>query len=181
MSKKLIAAMCLCGLTWAGSASASFIGNDIKLQFDDNSGSYSSIVTVSSDPTNTLLYTGTLQGIGIDIFSSSVEINIPNSLSGGTLTISDVNQTMDPISGASLMGGGTLSFGEDFVQLAGVVSGLSTIDVSFGTGTAPTLLNTSQLQILPPETVPEPRSFNLMALGLIILGVTAYQRRLARV
>jgi len=170
MSKKSMMAVCLCGLVWAGTAQAGFLGNNLELQWlQSGLPSLSpTSVDVTTNPTPASiggidLSIGDQNGIGqITLISGNVNPQFPADLS-----IVDINDTLDPIVGVG--GLGNLSFGQNndghqYILISGLSGGIENqgIDVQFA------------------STVPEPGAFDLVALGLMILGMTIYQRKHVR-
>ena len=157
MLKKSIIAMSLIGLTWAGTAQAGFLGNNLELQWLQNSLLATSNVTVNTDPTNT-----SIMGIDIAIGDTSLDLsglaNLPTDLS-----IVDINNTLDPIIGVSPGASyGQDSNGHQYVLISGLNGQIDVgVDVTFA------------------STIPEPGALNLVALGLAMLGLTAFVRRRA--
>ena len=168
MLKKSMLAVCLFGLTWAGTAQAGFLGNNLQLQWLQGiSPLVTSPVDVTTDPTNTSI-------MGIDLAIGDSALDLKGSATLPTdLTIVDINNTLDPIIGASGPGVtyGQNSDGHQYVLISGLDGNIDTsVDVQF----APT----GSQQLL--STVPEPGAFDLMALGLAIMGMKAYLRRRVR-
>ena len=167
MFKQSIIAVSLIGLTWAGTAQAGFLGNNLELQWLQNSILATTNVTVTSDPTNT-----SIMGIDVAIGDTSLDLtgnaNLPTDLS-----IVDINDTLDPIIGASGIGNvsyGQNSDGHQYILISGLDGPVDGgVDVSFGN------------PIVKESTVPEPGAFDLVALGLTMLLITTYLRRRVRV
>ena len=160
MLKKSIIVASLIGLTWAGTAQAGFLGNNLELQLLQ-SGLLTlpaSSVTVNTDPTNTTIE-------NIDLVIGDTSLGLTGSADGKDLAIIDINDTLDPITGATGIGTGSVSYGTNndghqYVLISGLSGQIDTsVDVTFA------------------STVPEPGAFDLMVLGLMMLGVTAYQQR----
>ena len=160
MLKKSIIVAGLIGLTWAGTAQAGFLGNNLELQLL-KSGllSGTSNVPVNTDPTNTTIDT-------IDLAIGDTSLGLTGFENGPSdLTLIDINDTLDPITGATGIGTGNVSYGTNgdghqYVLISGLSGQIDTsVDVTFA------------------STVPEPGAFDLMVLGLMMLGVTAYQQR----
>ena len=156
MLKKSIIAVSLIGLAWVGTAQAGFLGNNLELQWLQNSLLATSNVTVNTDPTNT-----SIMGIDVAIGDTSLGLtgtaNLPTDLS-----IVDINNTLEPIIGVSGPGAsyGQDSNGHQYVLISGLNGPVDgSVDVSFA------------------STVPEPGALDLVALGLAMLGMTAYARR----
>lgn len=157
MPNKSLLAVCLCGLTWAGTAQAGFLGNNLELQFLQN--------LLGNAPVNVTV-TGGVElpngpgGISVDIGDSTVDVTVPNDLQGPVgLNIADINNSVPPITGATGSGNGTVSSGPNNVEITGLNGG-----------------DTEHVTV----TVPEPGALDLVALGLTLLGMTAYLRRRAR-
>jgi hypothetical protein len=150
MSKKSLIAVCLLGLAWAGTAQAGFLGNNLELQFLQNLAQ--SPVSLS-DGLN--LNVGGNTGLNVDVGNTTLGVTVPTGLAGPVgLSFVDVNNSIPTIIGATGSGNGDVSFGPNSV----------------------TVLNLSPGSELLTVTVPEPGAFDLVALGLMILGMTVYQR-----
>jgi len=166
MFKQSIIIVSLIGLTWAGTAQAGFLGNNLELQWLQNSILATTNVNVTSDPTN-----ASIMGIDVAIGDTSLGLsgnaNLPTDLS-----IVDINDSLDPIIAASGIGNvsyGQNSEGHQYILISGLNGPIdSGVDVSFGTPI--------QLQEI---TVPEPGAFELVVLGLTMLLITSYLRRRA--
>ena len=161
MSKKSMIAVCLCGLAWAGTAQAGFLGNSFDLQLLQTllNGDIKSTTLPLTVP-NTPGATGTvnINGIDITIGDTTVDLTGPAYLPSD---LTSVDKTASLIAGATGTGNGTVTTpGPNNILISGLSGqGIRTsVDVSF---------------------VPEPGAFDLMALGLTILGMTIYQRKRA--
>jgi len=165
MSRKSIFAVCLCGLAWAGTAHAGFLGNNLELQWLQSSITHISTVNVDTNPKDTLLYSGVTLSVS-DNPDGSGTLGFTGGLSSpADLTIVDINNTLDPITGVSSLG--NASYGQDnnghqYILISG-------LDGQLG--------NRNNVDVTFASTVPEPGAFNLMALGLTILGMTLYHRK----
>lgn len=151
MSKNSMIAACLCGLMWAGTAQAGFLGNNLELQFL-NTLVGTAYVTPTSN--GTVVDGPTGSGITVTLNDTSVDVNNPDNIIGEGLNITDVTVPLDPI-----------------VQIDPIPNGTTHVEP----------FNTQQTALLRPLTVPEPGAFDLVALGLMILWMTVYQRTRARV
>ena len=156
MSKKSLIAVCLWGVAWAGTAQAGFLGNNLELQFLNTLVSTVS-VTPTSDGTVVNGPGPTGSNITVTLNDTSVDVNNPAPILGEGLKITDVTVPLDPIT---------------YVQIDSIPSGTSHIVVFNPPETA---------ALAAIATVPEPGAFDLVALGLMILGMTIYQRKRVRV
>jgi hypothetical protein len=168
MSKKAMIAVCLSGLAWAGTAQAGFLGNNLELQWLQTSITHISTVDVTTNQTDTSLYSGITLSIS-DNPDGSGTLGFTGGLqTPADLTIVDINNTLDPIIGVSGLDNvsyGQNSDGHQYVLISGLNGQLgnrNNVDVTFA------------------STVPEPGAFDLVALGLTILGMTTYQRKRVR-
>ena len=160
MSKKSMMAVCLCGLAWAGTAQAGFLGNNLELQLLYNMlpDPTQDPVTLQEGPNNTNLFGITNLNVAVD--GTQLAVNVPSGfLNQYGLSFEDLNNSIPTITGATGSGNGDVSFGPDSV----------------------TVLNLSPGSELLTLTVPEPGAFDLVALGLTILGMMVYQQKRARV
>jgi hypothetical protein len=139
---------------WAGSAQAGFLGNNLELQFLNNLLSTVSVTPVSD---GTVVDGPAGSGITVTLNDASVDVNNPDNIVGEGLKISDVTVPLDPIT---------------YVQIDPIPSGTTHVDVVF---------DQPETGAVTALTVPEPGAFNLVALGLAILVLSAYQRHRARV
>jgi len=139
---------------WAGSAQAGFLGNNLELQFLNNLLSTVSVTPVSD---GTIVNGPAGSGITVSLNDTSVDVNNPDSIVGEGLKINDVTVPLDPIT---------------YVQIDPIPSGTTHVDVVFPG---------PESGALKALSVPEPGAFNLVALGLVILGMSVYQRRRARI
>jgi hypothetical protein len=154
MSNKSIIAVCLCGLAWAGTAQAGFLGNNLELQFLQNLALTPSVTL--SDGLNTNVGN---TGINVDVGDTTLGVTVPTGLADPVgLSFVDVNNSIPTITGATGSGNGDVSFGPNSVSVTNISAGVETLTV----------------------TVPEPGAFDLVALGLTMLGMTIYQRKRAR-
>jgi hypothetical protein len=155
MSKKSLIAVCLWGLAWAGTAQAGFLGNNLELQFLQNLALTPSVTL--NDGLNTNVGN---TGINVDVGNTTLGVTVPTGLAGPVgLSFVDVNNSIPTITGATGSGNGDVTFGPNSVTVENLSPG-------------PELLTV---------TVPEPGAFDLVALGLTILGMTVYQRKRAHV
>ena len=183
MSKYSMLAVCLCALTWAGTVQAGFLGNNLELQLLQtmiNGDIHSETTSVSvNDPLGT---STTIGGIDVTIDDTTVQlqgaVTLPTSLN-----VVDLYDSLNPITAATGIGSGSVSSGVDgnghqYVLISDLNNDIkSSVDVSF----ASPLLETASFNLVALDaTVPEPGAFNLMALGLTILGIMTYQRKRVR-
>jgi hypothetical protein len=153
MSNKSLIAVCLWGVVWAGTAQAGFLGNNLELQFLNTL-----VSTVSVTPTSdgTVVNGPVGSNITVTLNDTSVDVNNPAPILGEGLKITDVTVPLDPIT---------------YVQIDSIPSGTTHVAVFNPTETA---------ALTATATVPEPGAFDLVALGLTILGMTIYQRKRVR-
>ncbi len=190
--KKYMNAISLCALMWAGSAHAGFIGTNVNFEFHytDGVGNHttdSTSVSVTGSPATT-----NLDGITFTINESS-DSAASIDFATTTLWADDIaltisyNNTVDEITYASVMSETpTLAgFDANSILLTNLIEySKSTVDVSFSPTPLGSDVLVSDAQILQDQTtqsVPEPMSLYLMALGLIMLGMMVHQRRHARI
>ena len=190
--KKYMNAISLCALMWAGSAHAGFIGTNVNFEFHytDGVGNHttdSTSVSVTGSPATT-----NLDGITFTINESS-DSAASIDFATTTLWADDIaltisyNNTVDEITYASVMSETpTLAgFDANSILLTNLIEySKSTVDVSFSPTPLGSDVLVSDAQILQDQTtqsVPEPMSLYLMALGLIMLGMMVHQRRHAHI
>ena len=160
MFKKSMLAVCLCGLTWAGTAQAGFFNNNLELQFLNSllssvqvpAGSSGTVVNVPTNIPN-------IGDITVTLNDTSADVYVPDNLLGLGLKITDLTVPVDPVINAG-SDGGIVTYGPNYVQIDELPSDTTTT--------------------VTVSTVPEPGALNLVALGLTILGMTTYMRRRAR-
>jgi len=190
--KKLTNAVSLCALMWAGSAHAGFIGTNVNFEFQYTNGSGthttdSTSVSVTGSPATT-----DLDGITFTINESSdsaASIDFTTTTLWAddiALTISyDNTVTSDEIIDASVMSETpTLAgFDANSISLTNLSEySKSTVDVSFGLLSSDLFVSDALIQQdQTTQKVPEPMSLDLMALGLIMLGMMVHQRRHVRI
>lgn len=154
MHNKSLIAMCLCGLAWAGTAQAGFLSNNSELQL------LQSLLGTSSAPLSSGLNSD-VSGTGIDatVGGTTPGVTAPSSSSqySVSLDLVDINQSIPTITDATGSGNGDVSISSQALNLSG--------------GNTPTIA----------VTIPEPGDFELVALGLTVMGMTIYRRRRARV
>ena len=158
MSKKSTIAVCLCGLVWAGTAQAGFLGNNLELQFLQ--GLIHDSVTVSGGQNQDVGGTG----IDVTVGDTTLAVSVPSELTDPlNLNFVDNNNLIPTITDAVITdatgsGNGGVSFGPNNVEFTNLSGG-----------------DTQTVTV----TVPEPGALDLFALGLSILGLTTFMRRRA--
>jgi len=155
MSKKSMIAVCLCGLAWAGTAQAGFLGNNLELQFLHN-------LTINSTPPVHIFDginndVGNVPGFNVNVGDTSLLFDVPTGLPQIGVTISNIIPTISDATGTC---------NNDCVSFDNNTNSLTIDPLSSG-------------REIVTLTVPEPGAFDLMALGLTILGMTIYQRKRA--
>jgi len=154
MYNKSLIAMSLCGLMWAGTAQAGFLGNNPELQFLQN------LVHTPVSLNDGLNSNVGGTGIDVTVGDTTLDVTVDPAVTGSVgLNFVDVNNSIPTITGATGNGIGNVSFGPNNVQVINLSGGV-----------------TESITV----TVPEPRAFDLVALGLVIMGMTTYRRRRAR-
>ncbi|MEJ2573493.1 MAG: hypothetical protein P8164_07905 [Gammaproteobacteria bacterium] len=156
MHNKSLIIMCLCGLTWAGTAQAGFLSNKPELQF------LQSLLGTPSAPLSSGLNSNVSDtGINVTVGDTTLGVTVPSSYGQDPvgLNIVDINNSIPTITDATGSGNGDVSFGPNNVQV-----------LNLSGGDAATLA----------VTLPEPGDFDLVALGLTVMGMTIYRRRRAR-
>lgn len=143
---------------WAGTAQAGFLNKSLELSFlGDLMGTLPTTVTGG----NSYSGSGIPDGLSVDIGDTSVAVTVPktaditNSIG---VKLSDLTDNVDPITGASGYGTSSTTNTLSIENLTG--PGTYTADVTFA-------------------SVPEPGALYLVALGLMILGMSVYRRRQA--
>jgi hypothetical protein len=153
MSNKSLIAICLCGLTWTGTAQAGFLGNNLELSFLSSLlGGPSTVSVTPTTPGTVVTSPIPNDGTTVTIGDSTLGINVPVSAGTEQLTVKDLTS---PIVGSVSSSGGDLTSGSDPIQISNLPAGTTIV------------------------TVPEPGAFNLVALGLMILGAMLLLRRRA--
>ena len=164
MSKKSMMAVCLCGLVWAGTAQAGFLGNSFDLQLLQHLVGGGTLTATLPDPlivpnTPGGMASVTIGGIEVTIGDTTIDLSGP-VYNPSDLTIVDTTASL--IAGInSKTGDGTVTSGPDNILISGLQG--NNIKTSIGV-----------------MFVPEPGAFDLVALGLTILGMTIYQRQRVR-
>ena len=158
MSKKLLMAVCLWGLAWAGTAQAGFLGNNLDLQLLINLlPAPTPSVTLQDGLNNNLLG---INNLNVNVGNTTLAVDVPAGFSNlYGLKFEDVNNSIPTIIGATGSGNGDVTFGPNSVTVTNLTPGSELLTV----------------------TVPEPGAFDLVALGLVILGMTVSQGKRARV
>jgi hypothetical protein len=153
MIKQTLITVCLCGLTWAGTAQAGFLGTNLELQFLQN------LLNITPTPDSVTVLVGPgvelpdgPGGISVDIGDTTVLVTVPVSLEGPVGL-----KIVDPT---------------NLDQIASVT------DLNAGDSKEVPLDPPGPKLLV--AAVPEPGAFALVALGLTILGMTVHQRRRAR-
>jgi len=101
-----------------------------------------------------------INNLNVNVGNTTLAVDVPAGFSNlYGLKFEDVNNSIPTIIGATGSGNGDVTFGPNSVIVTNLTPGSGLLTV----------------------TVPEPGAFDLVALGLVILGMTVYQRKRARV
>lgn len=153
MFKKSMIVVCLCVMSWAGTAQAGFLGNNLELQFLQNLVGTPSVSPLSDGLNSNVGGTG----IDVTVGSSTLGVTVPDTYSPQSVGLS-INNIIPTITDATGSGNGNVSVVSNSVVINNLSPGRENVTL----------------------TVPEPGALDLVALGLVMLGMTVYLRRRAQ-